>query len=139
MKEWYKTIMGNCFILFCVSVNPLVLYGKEEKMFELANCSEWGGILVEFSKGEDSQSITVSKDSKVIKISAPNKKGRFEWKDIRSFNYKKTEIEKGIFTVYFIDKIPGAESGSMIFGVITRECWKRIEAHVMGEIKIIEE
>lgn len=126
-------------ICFFLLINIPTLYGKEEKMFELVNCSEWGGILVEFSKGEDSQSITILKDEKAITISAPNKKGSFGWEKVKSFAYKKAEGEKGIFTVYFIDKIPGAESGFMTFGVITKECWERIRANVMGEIKMIEE
>ncbi len=108
-------------------------------MFELANCLEFsGGVGVTFSKGENTQSITILKDEKAITISAPNKKGSFGWKKIKSFTYKKTEEKKGIFTVYFIDKIPGAESGFMTFGLITKECWERIRANTMGEIKMIE-
>jgi len=109
-------------------------------MFELVNCSEWDGILlVEFIEGKDSQSITILKDEKAITISAPNKKGSFDWKKIKSFDYKETEGEKGIFTVYFIDKISGAESGFMTFGVITKECWEKIRANTMDEITMNEE
>lgn len=130
--------MVRLVILF-ILISTSMLHGEEEKMFELVNHSEWGGILIEFSKGEDSRSITILKDEKAITISAPNKKGSFAWEKIKLFNYKKTEGEKGVFTVHFVDNIPGAESGFMTFGLITKECWNRIRANVMGEIKMIEE
>lgn len=130
-------IITVLFILFFYF--RLELHAGEQKMFEMSSYSEWGGLLIEFSDGAgSSSSFTINKDDKIIKITAPNKKGSFEWNKVKLLQYTKNENNTGELTVFFVEQYPGTENGKIIIGKIDNCLWNRIIQNTMGEIEVSE-
>ena len=111
----------------------------DETVFTQSNCSEWGGILVEFVHGDSAKSLSLIKEQRIIKITAPNKKGSFEWSKIKSFKFKKTSDDQGVLNILFNEEFPGTDKGLIVMGLISKSCWGRLKDNSLGEIVFLEE
>ena len=104
-------------------------------MFIQSQCVQVGEIiLVEFKEADRARSLSIIKNQRIIKITAPNKKGAFEWDKINCFMYKnlRNRSRQGVLTVSFNEEIPGAGRHVMEMGLVDVNCWKLLKANLEG-------
>lgn len=106
-------------------------------MFELESCLRYGGITLEFVRGDDTSSFTLDVSQRVIKWSAPNQKGAFEWPAVDSMSYEQTEAGRGLLSVSFGDSEPRLAGRTLAVGIIDEDCWRGIAALVGEEIRMV--
>ena len=118
----------NCFCLTACN-------GEEREMFESSGVIEWGGVSLEFSKGESTQSIAFSVDDRMLKIKSPTVKGAFEIDKVDSLRFERKSPEKGVLSVRFSSDLGGRE---MVLGSVSDDHWVTFRDRVKSYLKIEE-
>jgi hypothetical protein len=109
-------------------------------MFVSQSVREWGGVTIDLADGENTSSITISKDPPVLKITAPSRKGAFDLQSITFVKYRSLAPGRGVLIVGFTPSVSGVNKNREYqVGEVTEAHWLMFKDNVSRLVHVVEE